>query len=238
MSHPILCWQALKHLNTAISYSSLWTVDLSFNRVGVDGAFLLAKGLPSATMTALNLSNCFLTQRGTDVGWGKEEGVATHTNMRVVCCTGADLSGAAAIMAALEHNQSIAALDMSNNMLVKTSFRSFDDRSDDYTVMLAFAKSLAVNRVLLRVDLSSNAVKKRGQVAVLEALRSSPCGLRFAPHVKVAVETWFQTLMKRRRAGKKRTDVSRYPPASTKWALARLLQTVFQCLREERQIMF
>ena len=65
--------------------------------------------------------------------------------------TGTDLSGAVALASALEHNQSVAALDMSNNQLVKTSFRSKDDRADDYSVTYALAKSLAVNQVSVLV---------------------------------------------------------------------------------------
>ena len=151
---------------------------------------------------------------------------------------GEDLTGAAALAAALEHNQSIAALDLSNNQLVKTSFRSFDDRSDDYSVTFALARSLTVNQVLLRVDLSSNSIKKRGQVPIIEALRASPCGLRFAPEVKHAVDQWFFARMAIRNEVAKREGVSRYPQASLKWALARLSQFVFEALREERQIMF
>ena len=174
--------------------------------------------------------------------------------------TGTDLSGAVALASALEHNQSVAALDMSNNQLVKTSFRSKDDRADDYSVTYALAKSLAVNQVsvlgcracacacscvhtaavreqvLLRIDLSSNSVKKRGQVPIIEALRVCPCGLRFAPHVKQCVNVWFSRRMAIRQASTE--GVSRYPHASLKWALARLSQFVFEALREERQIMF
>merc|ERR1719197_580246 len=56
--------QGLKCLKNAITFSRLWTVDLSFNHIGADGAHLLAAALPKASMTALNVSNCFLTEKG------------------------------------------------------------------------------------------------------------------------------------------------------------------------------
>lgn len=207
--------KALKVLKTAIAFSDLWTLDLSYNSLGCEGAHMIAKVLPKCSLTALNLSNCFLTDRGDD------------------------LSGAAALCAALEHNRSIAALDLSNNQLVKTSFRSFDDRSDDYSVTFALGRAMANNQVLLRVDLSANAIKKRGQVAIIEALGVSPCGLRFAPHIKRCLDKWFERLMKKRNAeALTGTGVSRYPPASLRWAVQRVSRYVFEALQEERQIMF
>lgn len=56
--------QSLLHLKNAIMFSKLWTVDLSYNKLGPEGAHLLAAVVPKSSMTALNLSNCFLTARG------------------------------------------------------------------------------------------------------------------------------------------------------------------------------
>lgn len=57
------------------------------------------------------------------------------------------MSGVKAIAAALVDNRSIAALDLSSNGLIKTSFRSRDNRDDDYSAVFALADALTHNQV-------------------------------------------------------------------------------------------
>lgn len=55
---------ALKHIVGPLHVSNLLTVDLSYNSIGPEGCKLMSSALAKCSITALNLSNCYLTSRG------------------------------------------------------------------------------------------------------------------------------------------------------------------------------
>lgn len=84
--------------------------------------------------------------------------------------------------------------------------------------------------------MSSNGIKKRGQLPFVNALETSPYGLRFAVHVQRILEGWFNGLVKA--SAKRKGGASRYEAATIMDTRKRMLMFVFANLREERQILF